>query len=256
MVIDYPEYWWDVQVRYGETGADGHARLSAVADWFQEAAGLNAAELGFGDEVMFRQGVTWVLTRMILRIEKLPLAGEHMRVHTWPARLDHVGHRGYELFDAQGNRLIEATGAWVVMDLQTRRLVPMPEILQSAYPKKTLDIMPFSCRMIPRLRNTERETSILVRRDDLDMNGHVNNARYLGWLLEPLPVDEGTPALLDVQFRAETFPGESLRSICSAAEPLEEKDAGNTKERVHVIARTDSEGRSVDVCRAITRKAS
>jgi len=251
MTHDFPDYWWDVRVRYGEAGPDGLAKISAVADWFQEAAGLNADELGFGDEALFAQGITWILTRMILRIKRKPAAGEQVRVHTWPAKVEHLAHRGYELVDEQGDIIVRATGAWTVMDLQTRHIVSLPEDLQKAYPLLTLERIPFSCRVVPRLREASSQVSIQVRRDDLDMNGHVNNARYLGWLLEPLPA-EATPTVLDVQFRAECFPGDTLKSMCSGVHPLDAADEPSQNGRIHVISRTDDEGRSVDVCRAVS----
>ncbi len=252
-MLDFPEFIMNVHVRYAEVGPTGKARLSAVADWFQEAAGLNADELGFGDEMLFRHGITWILTKMIFYIKKMPSVGQELQVRTWPSRMEHLAHRGYELLDEEGTPIICATGAWAVMDLQTRKIIPMPQSILSVYPKQTITHVPFASTVTPRLRNPDsHESPILVRHDDLDMNGHVNNARYLGWLLEPVVPDNEALSMLEVSFRAECFPGDALRSRCSPKVPAQ---AGDETERIHAIVRESAScpGRETDVCRALTR---
>lgn len=254
MVPDFPELTMDFRVRYAEVGPDALVRLSAVADWFQEAAGVNASALGFGNEALFSQGLTWILTRMVFYVRALPEIGQTVQVRTWPAERDHLAHRGYELLDGSGEPMIKATGAWTIMDLSTRRIVPMPESLAVAYPTKTVPYVPFLGSMTPRLRKPEEEVMIQVRKDDLDMNGHANNARYLGWLLEPVSEQSGALAALEVTFRAECLPGESLWSRCSAALPAQLPEGqGPFLQREHAIVRTNEQGGSVDVCRAVSR---
>ena len=250
MAKDFPEFSMETRVRYGESGPSGQVKLSAVANWFQEAAGLNADELGFGDEKMFACGLTWVLTRMIFRISRMPQVGEQVRVRTWPSLSEHFWNRGYELYDAEDRLLMQSTGAWTVMDIASRRMAPMPEELQAAFPSQTFPTMPFLPSSAPRLRQAEQEAPILVRRDDLDMNGHVNNTRYLGWLMEPLDLKGEALALLDISFRAECFPGDAIASRVSAPEPDPETPA--LQNRVHALVRTSGE-KPLDVCRAVTR---
>ncbi|HIU16926.1 MAG TPA: acyl-ACP thioesterase [Candidatus Avidesulfovibrio excrementigallinarum] len=254
MVPDFPELTMDFRVRYAEVGPDALARLSAVADWFQEAAGVNASALGFGNEALFSQGLTWILTRMIFYVRSLPEVGQSVQVRTWPAQRDHLAHRGYELLDGGNEPLIRATGAWAIMDLATRRIVPMPAALAEAYPCRTIPYVPFLGSVTPRLRKVADECTVQARKDDLDMNGHVNNARYLGWLLEPVSEPSGALAALEVTFRAECLPGETLLSRCSAALPAGTAESGEPfLQREHAIVRTNEQGASVDVCRAVSR---
>lgn len=115
------------------------------------------------------------------------LAGDKVNIRTWPAKLEHLGHRGYEVYNASDELLVAAVSAWTVLDLSTRRLTALPEELAAVYPVNTIPCIPFPSRTIPRLREGIGSADVLVRRDDLDINGHVNNSKYLGWLLECLP---------------------------------------------------------------------
>ena len=83
--MEYNEKGYDLtfQVRYGEIGENGVATLAALGNWLQEAAGLSADSLGFGESELLHSNVTWILTRLVLRIARLPRAGEALRVHTW-----------------------------------------------------------------------------------------------------------------------------------------------------------------------------
>ena len=216
-------------VRYGEIGENGVATLSALGNWLQEAAGLSADSLGFGENELLPYGITWILTRLVLRIDRLPRAGEEIRVHTWPSVLDRFGYRGYEVYDADDRLIVSGGSAWTIMNLADHSMGTVPEALRANYPVNPRPCDAFSCRVIPRLKGDDASTCLLrVRRDDLDINGHVNNTRYLAWLMETLPPSPAIasnwaeplmPRLLDVTFRAECFPQEELECVSSPATP-------------------------------------
>ncbi|MCH5277780.1 MAG: acyl-ACP thioesterase [Desulfovibrionaceae bacterium] len=251
-------YDLSLSVRYGETGADGITTLSSVANWLQEAAGHSASSLGFGEETLAGMGLTWILTRLVLRIRRLPVSGEAIRVHTWPSALDRFGCRGYEVFDSSNECILSGGSAWSIMDMATRRMAPIPPQLAAVYPSNPRACDPFSCRVLPRLAgNGDRQALLRVRRDDLDINGHVNNAHYLSWLLEsfePRPGQALAPSLVDLGFRAECFPGEELMSQVGAEDGDILDIFGQTApvRLVHAIRRTTADGTSEDVCRAVT----
>ncbi len=258
-------YTLPLNVRYGEVGPDGFAQLSALANWLQEAAGQSADTLGFGEHEMTNMGIAWILTRMVLRIHRLPEAGESICVRTWPSHHDHLAHRGYEVQDAAGNMLVSGTSAWSIMELANRRMGGFPPALQDLYPTQPPVCEPFSARVLPRLQNAQYSATILARRDDVDLNGHVNNARYLPWLLECLPpvvssrahadsapLCNPIPRLLDVSFRAECFPGDALVSLCGA--PVDQDPTTAPEQRlIHALRRNTPEAdKQEDVCRAVT----
>lgn len=238
-----PEYFLNITSRYGETGATGMTRLAVLADWLQEAATIHAQKLHFGEEAMQSHGLTWVLVRQKLVLCRVPRAGEHVRVRTWPSHYDRFGHRGYEIFDATGQCLVQAVSAWAVMDLQTRKMVALPQAILQHYPTDLYPCAPFSCKIVPRVSDIEHQFALRVRHDDLDSNGHVNNAHYLSWLTECLPeAERSCLTMLDVAFRAETFPAEELLSLCGQA-----KSTATGWQRAHAIRRPHGE----DVCRAL-----
>ncbi len=244
-------------VRYGEIGANGLATFSALGNWLQEAAGLSAGTLGFGEEILWDRGLTWILARLVLRVRRMPTAGEELCVRTWPSTHDRFGHRGYELFDAAGTCIASSGSAWMVMRLADRQPMAVPDDIAASFPKEPRPCDGFTCRAVPRLRAEDPDQAMLrVRRDDLDINGHVNNTRYLAWLLEAVPDTEKAkvPLLMDVTFRAESFPQEELQSLCAvsaapAEAPGEVFGLPVSHCRLHSIKRLADDA---EVCRALT----
>lgn len=252
------EWDLDLQVRYGEVGYNGVINLFTLANWLQEAAGQNADSLDFGEQGLAPYDLTWILTRLVLRIHDLPGSGAKVRIHTWPSHRDRFAHRGYQVFAENGSLLVEGGSAWNVMSLTERKLSSIPDEMLERYPADPRSCLPFMSRTLPRTAEDAPEQTtarIVVRKDDLDINRHVNNAHYLSWLLESLPYQpdqKNIPALIDIGFRAECFPGEELIGLsCPAPCPdlSVYSDPGliGAKCLQHAIRR-----QSDDVCRAIS----
>lgn len=79
---------------------------------------------------------------MAFRIKDLPSPGDKVNIRTWPAKLEHLGHRGYEVYNASDELLVAAVSAWTVLDLSTRRLTALPEELAAVYPVNTIPCHP------------------------------------------------------------------------------------------------------------------
>ena len=267
--MEYSEKSYDFtfQVRYGEIGENGVATLASLGNWLQEAAGLSADSLGFGEGDLLHSNVTWILTRLVLRIDRLPCAGETLCVHTWPSTADKLAHRGYEVFDGEGRLIVSGGSAWTAMDLASRSICAVPEEIARRFPEHPRPCDPFVGRVIPRIKGDGASSSLLrVRRDDLDLNGHVNNTRYLSWLMEtlpptPMPSRNGEtgaapliPRLLDITFRAECFPQEELECLSTPSPAPKDAPAEVLGRAVpwallHSIRRLSDES---EVCRALT----
>ena len=267
--MGYIEKGYDLSfpVRYGEIGENGVTTLAALGNWLQEAAGLSADSLGFGESEMLSCNVTWILTRLVLRIDRLPRAGEQVRVHTWPSTVDKLAHRGYEVFDAEDRLIVSGGSAWTAMELASRTLTAVPESISKLFPESPRPCDPFVGRVIPRLKGDSATSCLLrVRRDDLDINGHVNNTRYLSWLMENLPptpmlskdgetgAEPLVPRLLDITFRAECFPQEELECLSAPSAAPKDAPADVLGREVpwallHSIRRLSDES---EVCRALT----
>ena len=196
--------------KIGDTQVNAFDRLksSQILAIMQEAAGEHSALLGTDKEFLKEKELFWALIRYHIEIRRLPRAGETITVETWPMPTTRTAYpRATVAYDAEGNELFRGISLWVLMSTQTRAMV---------LPAKS-GVMVDGClrgnelsvpgSLLPKaLENCEER---VVRFSDLDINGHVNNCRYMEW------VDD----LLGAEFHAQNCPKEMV--ICYLSEARE-----------------------------------
>ena len=93
------------EVRGYDCGYGGPLKPFALANFFQETAGAHATVLGIGMEDMWARGLTWMLSRIDIRIEAMPGAGQKVIARTWPVGAKKLyAQRCLELLDESGFR--------------------------------------------------------------------------------------------------------------------------------------------------------
>ncbi|MES9996486.1 acyl-ACP thioesterase domain-containing protein [Desulfovibrio aminophilus] len=214
MSTPHPQHEEIFRVRVYHTGGGGpRANLPAVLDLLQEAAGNHAAQFRVSPADMLERGTAWVTSRICVRMDRFPDLGETVVVRTWPHARDQFStRRDFLLLGGDGGEIGRAASVWVVMDIAARKLAPLPDYMDGmwdATPRPALDL---PSKAVPRLAKPESETPILVRRADLDINGHVNNARFPEWCLESLEQWPGRLVQADIAFRAECRLGDAVVS--------------------------------------------
>lgn len=187
----------------------------------QESAGLHAGTLRVSAPDLLERGYAWVLSRLCLRLARFPALGERILVRTWPHQRDqYFTRRDFLIFGEDGSEIAQAASVWVVLDLATRKLTAPPAFLDGLWDTTPAPALDLPSKTVPRLRPEGGGAAIQVRRADLDINGHVNNARFPEWCLESLPREAADLALTqaDIAFRAECRLGDPVASFSGPAE--------------------------------------
>ncbi len=196
------------------TGSDvnacGQMKLSAVLHYVQEAAAGHCSLLGYDWNTMAAKGLFWAVLRHKTVIHRLPREGESFTLRTWPVPATRTAYpRAVQALDEQGQLLFEVMSLWVLMDMESRGMV-LPGKSGVEVPGVTReDQLSLPGSLIP--GKHENSTSWTVSREDLDINGHVNNAKYLD-RAEMLAVSaQRTPREFTVCYLSECRLGQSLR---------------------------------------------
>lgn len=184
-------------------------------DLAQEAANLHAAILGFGYDDMIASKTAWVLSRMHVVFVDTPRWRDDVTLFTWHKGLERLFFlRDFMMIDREGNPKIKATTSWLVLNLETRKLVRDPNLLDEGTicSENVLD-NPADKVVMPKGVEPQFVTGHLVGYSDLDMNGHANNAMYMQWAMDAVnyeissvkPVKEFT-----INFNHEVKPQETV----------------------------------------------
>ncbi len=185
---------------------NGTARIQTLCDYMQEAAGNHAAKLGVSIEKLHREGVAWVLARMRVCPVALPAVHERIQVETWPVGVEGLQfRRDFIVRDERGSVLARAVSHWVVVSLATRKVGRIPAFIAEVALDNAATAMDDARRRLPEVGEALSVREFRARFADVDRNRHVNNVRYMEWIVESM-AENGMPlADLELVYKAESF---------------------------------------------------
>lgn len=165
----------------------GRLRPTTLCNQMLSCANRHAEARGFGAT----SSLGWVLARLALHIEKLPVMREKYYIETWVRNLYHgFTDRCVRAVDENGNEIAYLLATFALMDLQTRTSVDLNgdigmRLLECVEPDE-----PFAIRRVPainRMRVEEVSFTHEPRYSDIDINGHMNSIRQIDHILDYLP---------------------------------------------------------------------
>ena len=153
-------------------------RSSELFKLLQEAAISHTEELGMGREKTLDRGILWVLLMQRAEIDRMPEYDEEIVLKSWPGKTMHLLFPRYYILETEaGEPLIKASALWSVVDAGARKVI-FPE----HHGIKIDGIVTGEEIELPgaiRKRECDREKAVEVPYSFVDLNGHMNNARYL-----------------------------------------------------------------------------
>lgn len=201
----------------------GHLRPGALMLVMQEAASTHAESLGAGYDKLTANHLAWVLTRVSVKMQRYPRMFETIRLRTWPAKMRHaIFPRYFEFETLDGEPIGCASTAWAIIDTETRRMAEDLAVFGVTVPENTERKPPMGMPRAPRA--VEGETAVSTRRaaySDVDINGHVNNTRYIDWLCDILPYEQfkkGGMTSFTIGYESEIKYGEEVELLLTVAE--------------------------------------
>ena len=174
-------------VRGGECDMYSRMRLDAVFMTLQEGGERHAKLLGLGHDAMLNKGLFFVLSRTHVNISRMPRCGETVIHTTWPGASNRFFcPRFHTLTLEDGTPLLSAGALWVLLDIQSRRIVS-PLKAELAFPDNSDIPDPVS---LPIRIAKPGDHPVLAHRvpmfTEFDINGHVNNTKYISWICDAL----------------------------------------------------------------------
>ena len=174
--------WYERKHRLCTADVDrnGEWRASAIFIDMQEAGGEHSERNGLGMRALRERDLAWVLSRVWLKLERVPVLGDEVTVRTWPGAPRHFFCPRYYAFFVEGEQVGAASTLYVQLNLTTRAMAK-PWLSDGDW--LNCDVPPSLALPgnLPRFDEPADASERTARYADLDVNGHVNNARYLDW---------------------------------------------------------------------------
>lgn len=206
-----------------DTDAAWRLKPSAFMNLAQEAAGQHAVYLGFGYDDLIVSNTAWILSRLNIKFLDTPLWRDEITLTTWHKGLNRLFYiRDFVLTDKDGKERVKATTSWLVMNLENRRLVRDPKLvdMDGICTDDAIET-PADKVQMPKDVEAEYVMDHRVSYSDVDTNGHTNNAMYMQWAMDTVeyeiastrPVKEVT-----INFNHETKAGDIVSLYRSSVE--------------------------------------
>lgn len=167
-------------------GSDGCASAWALLRFAMDAAAAHSKYISADRETLTKMGLFWVVIRHRMEISRYPTEGETVTVKTWPMPTTRSAYpRAVIGYDEQGKQVFRLTSLWVLVDIQRRKMV-LPGKTGITVEGFTLgNELELPAKILP--RELQHTTLRRVTEDDIDINQHMNNAKYLSWAMDLVP---------------------------------------------------------------------
>ena len=208
-------YQMKMKIPFDMADMNGHIKLPDVILLSLQVSGMQSIELGVSDKTILEDyNLVWIITDYDIEVVRLPRFAEEITIETEALSYNRLFcYRRFTIYDEAGQDLIHMMVTFVLMDRDSRKVQAVePEIVapyQSDFNKKLI--------RGPKYANLEDPISkdYHVRFYDLDMNGHVNNSKYLDWIFEVMGADFLTqyiPKKINLKYVKEVRPGGVITS--------------------------------------------
>ena len=204
----------DYTITCYEADANQLMRPTAMLDLMQEAANVNASTLGLGYDEMMNSNTAWVLSRIHVKFNNTPKWRDEVNLKTWHKGVSKLFYlRDFILSDKAGNPMILATTSWLIIDMNTRRLVRNSDLALSDTAMHAIET-PADKVVVPVDIEPELVRKHPVTWSEIDTNGHVNNVKYAVWAIDAVKqedIKEKPLKELLINYDAEVMPGDVVK---------------------------------------------
>ncbi len=182
---------------------------ASILSLFQDVAGIHANELGIGFHQLMANKTIWVLTKVRYRVVGQLRRYETVRVRTWPLPPARVNfRREYCIESPDGTPLVYGTSEWVIVHSEKRRVLPATNVYPEGEDYRTDTFFEGRLAKVPQFDAADEGRTVVPGYTQLDINGHINNTCYAGYVMDALsPADGETVREMQIDYHRELIEG-------------------------------------------------
>lgn len=194
----------------------GHLSWGFLGNHLLKCASFHANEHGFGMVRLNESDHAWVLSRMVIEMNRIPRTGERYTIETWISSVYRLfTDRCFSFVGEGGEILGYAYTIWAMINMDTRQPVDITQLADTGFQGliDTEKSCPVRKPSRIRVKNTEPVRTVQTYYSDIDINNHVNSIRYIEHVLDLFPkerYEKQRISRLEVAYNVESYCGEPL----------------------------------------------
>ena len=163
------KYSEKIDIRGHYTDLEGRLIVKSLCDLFNDVANVQTYALKIDVPTLNEQGLTWMLHKLHILIDRMPERRENVTLETWPSGIDRLfAIRDFKMLSGE-KVLLRATSEWMVIDLKRRRPVRLPACVTetaafcvTVFGKSLLNWIRKRCRRTSRVLVVSRQHTIIL----------------------------------------------------------------------------------------------
>lgn len=169
----------------------GRLTMSVLGNHLLNCAGFHAADRGFGIASLNENHYTWVLSRLAVELDEMPVQYEPFSIETWVENVYRLfTDRNFALRNKEGKVIGYARSVWAMISMETRK----PADLLTLHGGSIADYVcekecPIEKPGRIKLGEVLAITDYKTKYSDIDINGHVNSIKYIEHILDLFPME-------------------------------------------------------------------
>jgi acyl-ACP thioesterase len=181
-----------------DTDFNGRVKLTSICNYLQEIASMHADALNWGIDKLMQQGLSWVLTRLKIKVLSYPKWTDEISIETWPTGIEGLfGNRDFRILDKEGNAIILASSSWLIINIKNKRPTRPHSIIDGSKYDNSEKVFENSLQKLISKVDDKPKLNINVHYSDIDINQHVNNVKYIKWIIDSCPIEKLSSGLID-----------------------------------------------------------
>jgi acyl-ACP thioesterase len=215
----------------------GRLRPQTLFAFLLNAAWNHANGGIYGYKELSARNLLWVLIKVQVLIKRFPRWGEQITIETWGKRKVRLyALRDFIIVSEAGESLISATSSWMILDRTSGRPQRFDQKSDSLPWLPDKEVMETNLEKVPQLKSIKELSQFRVHFSDIDVNRHVNSAKYLEWIIDSHSqenLETNEIKALEISFLSEAMPNDEVTvyseesngfELCSIRRTFDEKE--------------------------------
>lgn len=203
-------YTYDKKVLFSDIDRKGKMSLDKIIDAMQDCININSESIGRGIDYMLKVKRSWFAIGWDIHINRRPKMFEDVTVKTWPYDFSATfGYRNLVITDSNNEDIVYADSLWAIVDMDTGKLDRLTDEDMTGYDLEPQYPMEKIARKIKLGKDFEAVGEYVIKKADIDYNGHMTNSKYIQVAYEYFD-DELSLNRIRVEYKTQSKYGEML----------------------------------------------
>lgn len=212
------------------------------------AADFHSTDRDFGMTYLNPIHKTWVLSRLAVEMDEMPMQYTKFNVETWvESAMKYFTNRNFRVVGEDGKVYGYGRSVWAMIDTETRQ----PQDILEIHDGEIVNWIETEkeCPIEKSSRVKMSDKAVLVREidtyyNDVDVNGHVNSIKYIEHILDLFSIDfyrENRIKRFEIAYVAESYGGDRLS--------FWQEQTGDNEYCIRITKLSEDGEKTIEVCR-------